>query len=489
MKNKETNGATYFKFLELENVRCFGKKQRLDLTGEKGELAQWTLILGDNGVGKTTLLQCLVWMRPVLILDKGSKSSDPLAPLSKGVLGSALPEEENDILERLRKINGGTEIVMTAEVCQEFGLIFDSVPNGKNIRTKIKVIFDEKGLLENFEQTPTDIEKKLEKEFFEPFVVAYGANRQMGFQNVANSDLEDPLAKRLSDVTELYDAEERLTKLDYAAANKKYKRINSAGGRNDKKAINKQSTEEHLLEIFKQAIADVLPQEVKRDDVIEIEAPKLEDGQLKESRVKLRLDDVPVPLSDLSLGYQTTLAWVLDLSWRLFNRYPKSPKPLEQPAVVIIDEIDLHLHPLWQWRIMRMLASVFKRTQFIATAHSPLMVQSMPNANFAVVQKVDGEFKIENKPEKVKGWRVDQILNSEYFGIPFSRDPDTEELFKERAELLLKFRRSPVEEERLREIERQIQELPTGRIPEENEAEDLLRQATQLLKEGTTKDK
>ncbi|MCA1626324.1 MAG: AAA family ATPase, partial [Acidobacteria bacterium] len=405
----------------------------MDLTNEKGELAQWTLILGDNGVGKTTLLQCLVWMRPVLIFDKGSESSDPLSPLSKGVLGSALPEEENDILERLLKIDGGSEIVMSAEVCQENDLVFDAVPTGKNIRTKIKVIFDEKGLLENFEQTRTNIEKKLKNEFFEPFIVAYGANRQMGFQNVTNSELEDPLARRLSDVTELYDAEERLTKLHYAATNKKYRRNKFSSDKNDKKGTDKKSTEERLLETFKQAIAAVLPDEVNSVDVIEIEAPKLEEGQLKESRVKLRTNDLSVPLSDLSLGYKTTLAWVLDLSWRLFNRYPKSSKPLEQPAVVIIDEIDLHLHPLWQWRIMRMLASVFKRTQFIATAHSPLMVQSMPSANFAVIHKVDNEIKIENKPEKVKGWRVDQILNSEYFGIPFSRDPDTEELFKERA--------------------------------------------------------
>ena len=55
----------YFTELEVTNVRCFGKKQRLDLTAAGGGPAPWTLILGENGVGKTTLLECLSWMRPV----------------------------------------------------------------------------------------------------------------------------------------------------------------------------------------------------------------------------------------------------------------------------------------------------------------------------------------------------------------------------------------------------------------------------------------
>ncbi len=55
----------YFLSLEVENIRCFGNKQTLDLSDGEGRPAQWTLVLGDNGVGKTTLLQCLTWMRTV----------------------------------------------------------------------------------------------------------------------------------------------------------------------------------------------------------------------------------------------------------------------------------------------------------------------------------------------------------------------------------------------------------------------------------------
>jgi ABC-type molybdenum transport system ATPase subunit/photorepair protein PhrA len=50
----------YFLSLTLENVRCFGPKQTLDLSDGKGKPAPWTIILGLNGTGKTTLLQSLV---------------------------------------------------------------------------------------------------------------------------------------------------------------------------------------------------------------------------------------------------------------------------------------------------------------------------------------------------------------------------------------------------------------------------------------------
>lgn len=54
----------YFTRLELENIRCFGTKQSLDLSDGNGNPTRWNLILGNNGVGKTTLLEVLAWMRP-----------------------------------------------------------------------------------------------------------------------------------------------------------------------------------------------------------------------------------------------------------------------------------------------------------------------------------------------------------------------------------------------------------------------------------------
>ena len=57
MARSQQQPLIYFHSLKLKNVRCFGEPQKLKLTDDKGRLAQWTLLLGDNGVGKTTLLQ------------------------------------------------------------------------------------------------------------------------------------------------------------------------------------------------------------------------------------------------------------------------------------------------------------------------------------------------------------------------------------------------------------------------------------------------
>ncbi|MEN8219257.1 MAG: AAA family ATPase [Pseudomonadota bacterium] len=56
----KNDAPVYFLDLTVENVRCFGKLQTLDLSYGNGKQARWTILLGDNGTGKTTLLQCLV---------------------------------------------------------------------------------------------------------------------------------------------------------------------------------------------------------------------------------------------------------------------------------------------------------------------------------------------------------------------------------------------------------------------------------------------
>ena len=63
--DKKTPDAMHFRSLCLENVRAFGSPQSLEFADEKGDISRWNLILGENGVGKTTLMQALAVMRPV----------------------------------------------------------------------------------------------------------------------------------------------------------------------------------------------------------------------------------------------------------------------------------------------------------------------------------------------------------------------------------------------------------------------------------------
>jgi len=484
MGKSQRSTSIYFTSLELENVRCFGHPQKLDLTDGSGSPAQWTLLLGDNGVGKTTLLQCLAWMRP---LPKGGEKSnlfevddenDEPPPLTKGSLGPALSDEENDTLESLLRMGKKHEVLLKAELCQnrEFmssgqGNSAPLIDKSARINTGVKIIFSKKGALEAIRSMGNT---KIETigEYHEPFIIAYGANRQMELLNLIKSELDDPIAaRRLSVLTVLYDAEEILQNLDYAAAKKEYK------GR-----------ENALLLKVKHLLAQVLPDpKIKDARDIEINAPKMVSTSTEPSGVRINTFSGLVPLSALSLGYRTTLAWTTDLAWRLFSHYPKSSNPLAEPAVVLVDEIDLHLHPLWQRTIMDHLTDLFPRVQFIATAHSPLMVQAAPNANLAVVQKEGDEVRIVNEPDVVKSWRVDQILTSELFGVPASRDKRTESLFKEKEALLDKPALTSAEEARLTELDSEIASLETAESPEDQKAMKLIRDAAEILKRHQTR--
>ena len=85
-----------------------------------------------------------------------------------------------------------------------------------------------------------------------------------------------------------------------------------------------------------------------------------------------------VAVRQMSDGERGILALVLDLTRRLVQANPEMSDPVaEAEAVVLIDEIDLHLHPKWQRQIVPKLAAAFPRCQFIATTHSPQVVASV----------------------------------------------------------------------------------------------------------------
>jgi hypothetical protein len=75
--------------------------------------------------------------------------------------------------------------------------------------------------------------------------------------------------------------------------------------------------------------------------------------------------------------------------------------------VCLVDEIDLHLHPRWQRDLITRLTALFPNTQFIATAHSPLVVQAAPDANVVVLKRQGDSVIIDNAPRSVRKWRVD----------------------------------------------------------------------------------
>ena len=110
----------------------------------------------------------------------------------------------------------------------------------------------------------------------------------------------------------------------------------------------------------------------------------------RESSLLIDRDDSTLAVRALSDGERGVLALVLDLTRRLAQANPEMDDPAaEAGAVVLIDEIELHLHPGWQRRIVRNLSETFPKCQFIATTHSPQVIGEVEHDRIYIM--ADGE--------------------------------------------------------------------------------------------------
>lgn len=84
------------------------------------------------------------------------------------------------------------------------------------------------------------------------------------------------------------------------------------------------------------------------------------------------------PFHELSDGYRNTLSLIADIAYRMAVLNPQflGDVTKKTPGIVLIDEVDLHLHPIWQKRILKTLKNVFPLVQFIVTTHSPSIISS-----------------------------------------------------------------------------------------------------------------
>ena len=234
-------------------------------------------------------------------------------------------------------------------------------------------------------------------------------------KNLGDPVLTDPVAMLFSPATVLYDPESILRDLDYAFRMKK----RGAGARRMQ---------------FLELIATIAPA-IGAASNFRFSGPSINADAADPTGIKFQTRSGLVPFSGMSLGQQTTIAWALDLAWRLVRLYPDSKRPMCEPAIVLVDEIDLHLHPKWQQNLRGYLRQHFPATQFIATAHSPLMAQASLDANIVVFHETSGEITIWNDAERLLDWRLDQVVTA-LFGLSSGRGREIDALFDERDRLL-----------------------------------------------------
>lgn len=148
----------------------------------------------------------------------------------------------------------------------------------------------------------------------------------------------------------------------------------------------------------------------------EIKGFKFGRYELENDQVSVRFEtiDGDMRFDELGFGYQTTLTWLADFCKRMFELYPDAENPLHEEAVVLVDEIDLHLHPKWQRDLVPTLSKIFPNVQFIVTTHSPHVLQSMEDVNLYVLRRHAESGEIEAERSNVTnftGWTVEEILS------------------------------------------------------------------------------
>lgn len=403
--------ATYFMDLALENVKCFKGKQVLDLSDGNGKPARWTIILGENGTGKTTVLRALssfnLGSKP---LDKDKSEVDfKISSLIFDLFVLDLPYSAISVSNIFRgNIEKGAKenIDRAWEISRENG----------EIQLKFAGI-TEAALSIN----------------------AYGASRRMGTGSLSETKNPDTLATLFSNEATLINAEAWLLETDFAIANSKGE---------TKKYLQKR------YELIKETLKNLLP------DLLDFRIKEITKTQTQ-AAIEVQTPYGWVAMKELSYGYLTFIGWVVDLAARMFERYPDSDHPLSEPAIVLVDEIDLHLHPKWQRQIIEFLTKTFTETQFIVTAHSPLIVQAAEGANLVLLKREDDSVKIYNDMERevITGWRVDQVLSSDLFGLESTRPPAYDKSVTRQKELMEKDELTPQDEAELEALGKELEEM------------------------------
>ena len=413
---KKPPDAMHFKSLQLENVRAFASRQLLEFVDENGAISRWNLILGENGAGKTTLMQALAVMWPVPTYKSPADETPTLST-------PELSEHENDGIAHFVRRGGPGTTTMEATLKTEAG---EEVKVGVTITGTAKKMEDVEWHEQPFILPGGG-----------PLVIGYGAARHLGYRNLTVVEERKATESLFAGAIDLYDAEEILEKLDHGEKSDAGSEIGSDAWR---------------LKTLKTVVAALLPGDLTAAD-IDIRGPRIAGRDLDQSGVHVPTPSGVTPHADLSLGYQTMFALIVDLGWRLINAFPKSTEPLSESAIVLIDEVDLHLHPRWQRDLRPLLLKHFPKVQFIVTTHSPITAQEALSegveGNVAVVRWVGEEAQILNDPIPKGEWRYDQLLVSELFGFGSGRSAQAEAKFDERRKLLQTPNRSAEQEAQL----------------------------------------
>ena len=121
--------------------------------------------------------------------------------------------------------------------------------------------------------------------------------------------------------------------------------------------------------------------------------------------VMTNLEGIDLQIDQLSGGYKAVLSVIADIAKRLSMANPDSLNPLEEEAIILIDELNLHLHPKWQKEIVDDLKRTFPNCQFIVSTHSPFIIQSLDAEELFDIKTMQ----YAKEEGNYKGWSIEAI--------------------------------------------------------------------------------
>jgi predicted ATP-binding protein involved in virulence len=181
------------------------------------------------------------------------------------------------------------------------------------------------------------------------------------------------------------------------------------------------NSRDRLREITEQAVYALLSDEQNKFTLLKTKALTTDIGY----ELTVSKNGEPLSVNQFSSGEKMLFALVADLARRLALANPGIKKPLGGNGIVLIDEIDLHLHPAKQREVIPKLIKVFPNIQFVITTHSPFVFQSVKSENRRILN--EGEILI---PDSSEGLSYEAILE-EYFQYEETFDLETETDFEE----------------------------------------------------------
>ncbi len=269
-----------------------------------------------------------------------------------------LEKLEEEKLEKLEIIDNSDKQIIALEGDLDFAFNY----NKKDLKnSRLSEDYDYTKLNQLTFTYDENLKKDIAESVALPIVVFYNINR-------LNFDFQE-IAKREYTALSAYDNALDGLELDYNLFFRWYK------WQKDTDIFKKTNVIQHIDKAILTVMNDV-DNQVFSDLVIE---PTTD---IREYRLVLKKGNVEVEADQLSSGEKSMLILIADIARRLCLLNPKSDNPLHGQGIVLIDEIDLHLHPKLQRQIIPKLQAIFPNIQFVVTTHSPLVISNLFENDF-----------------------------------------------------------------------------------------------------------